>query len=177
MALEIERKFLPPEDDRQNAWRQVVGGQIGSHIVQGYIATRKEGVVRVRIINDSAFLTLKGRNGPERNGPEIRTEFEYPIPVVDARFMLETMTECPPLEKIRYRVPCEDGLVWEVDEFMGRHTGLVLFEIELDHPEQAFPRPDWVGKEVTGDPRYANAVLAASTERAAGLAPEQGERP
>lgn len=161
MGLEIERKFLPAGAQ----WKQAVAGVGGVRIRQGYLSSRKEAVVRVRTMDDKAFLTIKGASSgiDAENGhpgcPDVRAEYEYPIPVHEANAMLDTLAETPPLEKIRYRLPLH-GVVWEIDEFMGRLAGLVLIEVELEQVEQALVLPAWVGQEVSGDARYSNAVLA-----------------
>ncbi len=115
--------------------------------------------MRVRLIGTSeadgaAFLTLKGRQTGFR-----RPEFEYEIPFADGAFLLEHMAEKPLVEKCRHRIAL-DGLVWEVDEFLGENAGLVLAELELAAEDQSFSRPGWLGAEVTGDWRYANSSLA-----------------
>ncbi len=147
MALEIERKFLVTGD----AWRS--GGD-GTVYIQGYIATTQKATVRVRVSGDSAYLTLKGKTVNFT-----RTELEYPIPVEDAQQMLKEW--CAPLivEKTRYRIPIDD-VVWEVDEFAGLNRGLILAEVELTSPTQDIKRPEWLGEEVSHDPRYFNSSLA-----------------
>lgn len=148
MATEIERKFLLAND----AWRT---GVVGRRYRQGYLSTDKARTVRVRTIDDEAYLTIKGAT----RGVS-RLEFEYPIPAADAGVMLEQLCEQPIIDKTRYRIPHGDH-VWEVDEFHGVNAGLVVAEIELGSEDQAFERPDWVGEEVSGDPRYFNANLIA----------------
>lgn len=103
-----------------------------------------------------AFLALKG----QQHGMS-RHEFEYEIPVSDARFMLEHMAQQPLIEKYRYRIPF-GGLVWEVDEFLGANAGLVTAEVELENEAQRFSSPVWIGQEVTADARYANSNLVRS---------------
>ena len=87
-----------------------------------------------------------------------RTEYEYEIPMADCNAMLDTLAERPLIEKKRYKVQF-GGLTWEIDEFFGENTGLIVAEIELKSEDQTFKKPDWVGDEVTGDPRYFNANL------------------
>lgn len=104
---------------------------------------------------------MGGRGVLTVKGPEeglVRREYEYEIPLADAREMLEMLCEKPLIVKDRYRV-VHAGLVWEVDRFHGENCGLVIAEIELAHPGQHVPLPEWVGREVSGDPRYANASL------------------
>ncbi|HHB77052.1 MAG TPA: CYTH domain-containing protein [Desulfobulbus sp.] len=147
MGYEIERKFLVVG----NRWKKDTDGILYR---QGYLSTEKERTVRVRTIGDSAFLTVKGINTGIR-----RLEFEYEIPLPDAEIMLDDLCEQPIIEKYRYRIPYK-GFFWEVDEFLGNNTGLVIAEIELDREEQSFERPPWIGREVSGDPRYFNSALS-----------------
>lgn len=147
MNIEIERKFLVVSDSYKS---QSVECQ---QIMQAYICSDKNRVVRVRIKNERAFLTLK-----DASVGFSRHEFEYEIPVADARIMLETMCEPNRIEKCRYVVPMGD-LRWEIDEFSGDNAGLVFAEIELPHADMKFEKPDFVGCEVTDDPRFYNANL------------------
>ncbi len=147
MGLEIERKYLV----RGDVWRR---GAEGVPFRQGYLSRARGRVVRVRTMGDRAVLTVKGA---DRGAT--RLEFEYPIPRSDAIQMLE-FCEQPLIEKTRYRIPF-GGLIWEVDEFHGVNEGLIIAECELESEDQAVTRPDWVGEEVTGDPRYYNANLSA----------------
>ena len=147
MAQEIERKFLVISD----SWRGQVQGQA---YCQGYIATARPGhSVRIRIAGDRGYLTIKGPS----TGLS-RAEFEYPIPIADAQEMLETLCIRPFIEKVRYRLPI-GNLIWEIDEFKGENAGLIIAEVELQSEEQSIERPDWIGTEVSGDPRYYNASL------------------
>ena len=147
MAREIERKFLVVSD----RWRKLAQGKA---YCQGYIATAQKGQsVRVRIAGDQGYLTIKG----PASGLT-RAEFEYAIPLRDAREMLETLCDRPLIEKTRYRLPTGD-VVWEIDEFAGENAGLVVAEIELTSEDQAFERPDWLGEEVSSQPEYYNASL------------------
>lgn len=145
MAIEIERKFLVLGDDWRAA-RPVFYSQ-------GYLNRDKARTVRVRIAGEEAFLTIKGTSVGAR-----RAEFEYPIPVWDARELL-AMCEQPLIEKNRRKILYE-GFIWEVDEFLGENLGLVVAEIELPTEDTAFARPDWVGEEVTEDARYFNSNLS-----------------
>ncbi len=115
-----------------------------------------EGNTEGNIDPPRASLTLKG----QQHGMS-RAEFEYEIPVPDARFMLEHMAQQPLIEKYRYRIPFK-GLVWEVDEFLGANAGLVMAELELESEEQDFSSPAWIGQEVTADIRYSNSNLVRS---------------
>ena len=148
MAEEIERKFLVTSD----RWK---AGATGSKLLrQGYLSSNAKATVRVRTRDDrEAVVTIKGAvRGLSR------AEYEYEVPVVDAREML-LMAEPHVVVKRRYIVPF-GGLDWEVDVFEGRHAGLVLAEVELEHEAQAVELPDWVGAEITHDDRYYNASLA-----------------
>lgn len=147
MAREIERKFLVVDD----AWKTGLSGRLCR---QGYLAADERVTVRVRLIGDKGYLTIKGKSKGAA-----RDEFEYSIPAEDARVMLETLVTCGIVEKIRYSL-CVHGMRWEVDEFLGANAGLVLAEVELDHEEQEVILPDWAGEEVTGDVRYYNSRLA-----------------
>lgn len=147
MAYEIERKFLLANEE----WR---GLAPGLEYRQGYLCCDKERAVRVRMAGNQAWLTVKGGNKGTR-----RSEFEYPIALDDAKEMLVTLCLPGIIEKIRHTIPWQ-GLVWEVDEFLGANLGLIVAEIELEHEDQEFARPHWIGAEVTNDPRYLNAMLA-----------------
>jgi len=145
MAIEIERKFLVVGD----AWRAAPA----VFYSQGYLNRDKERTVRVRIAGDEAFLTIKGVSlGASR------AEFEYPIPLWDARDLL-ALCEQPLIEKNRCKI-LHEGFVWEVDEFLGENLGLVVAEIELPSEDTVFAKPDWVGEEVTADTRYFNSNLS-----------------
>ena len=89
-----------------------------------------------------------------------RKEYEYEIPPADADEMIDRLCEKPIVEKNRYRIPVGD-VTWEVDEFLGINEGLVVAEVELHSEDQSFDKPDWIGEEVTGDPKYFNANLVA----------------
>ena len=108
--------------------------------------------VRVRVAGESAQLTVKGLSKGAT-----RAEFEYAIPVEDAKQLLE-MCKQPLVEKHRRKIPI-DNLIWEVDEFLGENEGLVLAEVELTSEDQQISLPDWVGEEVTEDNRYFNSSL------------------
>jgi len=147
MGREIERKFLVQND----SWRLCAESK--KPYVQGYISVVPERIVRVRLAGEKAFLTLKGRH--DHAG---RDEFEYPLPVDDARQILETMCIRPLIEKTRHIVK-DGGLKWEVDEFGQENQGLVVAEVELESIDQEVHLPAWVGEEVTHDYRYSNASL------------------
>jgi CYTH domain-containing protein len=147
VAKEIERKFLVRD-------RGIIEGHLGARIVQGYLAAEPM-TVRVRIKEAEAFLTLKSKGGIERD------EYEFPIDLRVARELLERHCGGRVVHKTRYRIP-NGRHIAEVDVFEGHLAGLVLAEIELDHAEEAFLRPDWLGEEVSHDPRYANSALAVA---------------
>ncbi|MED9996537.1 MAG: CYTH domain-containing protein [Paludibacteraceae bacterium] len=143
--IEIERKFLVDK----SKW---VAPNKGCYFQQGYLA--QDGcTLRVRIAQDKAYLTIKGKTIGFS-----RAEFEYPIPVEDAQELMK-LSLYPPIEKIRYCVEV-GGKIWEVDEFLGAHKGLVLAEIELQSEDETFEMPIWAAQEVTGDARYYNSSLS-----------------
>jgi adenylate cyclase len=147
MGIEIERKFLVKND----TWRQ---SAVGNYYCQGYLVLDPGVTVRVRIVANLAYLTLKGRvEGLSR------PEFEYSIPVADAQEMLNQWGIGNLVEKNRYRIVVND-LVWEVDEFLGENLGLVIAEVELSSEAQPIDPPTWAGMEVSGDVRYYNSYLA-----------------
>ena len=129
------------------------------HIRQGYISREKTGTVRVRITDDKAYLTIKGKPAA---GHFARYEWEKEIDVHDAEELMK-LCQGTIIDKTRWIVPAETvdnlQLIWEVDEFHGKHEGLVVAEIELDNEEQSFEKPDFIGDEVTHDPRYYNANM------------------
>ncbi|MBO4661560.1 MAG: CYTH domain-containing protein [Bacteroidaceae bacterium] len=147
--LEIERKFLvtgPFKDKAYDATR----------IQQGYIASGRGRTVRVRVRGEKGYLTIKG---PSDRAGLARFEWEKEITVGDAN---ELMRICEPgiIDKTRYLVKSPDGRhVWEVDEFYGENEGLVMAEIELDDENESFLKPDFIGREVTGDRRFYNSHL------------------
>jgi adenylate cyclase len=122
--------------------------------MQGYLASTPRVTVRVRVKGNKGIMTVKGAT----QGIS-RAEFEYPIPVEDARTMLDTLAETGIVDKVRYQVPC-GAHTWEVDVFAGDNAGLVLAEVELGSEDESFERPDWIGEEVSDDSRYYNANLA-----------------
>ncbi|MGJ8673802.1 CYTH domain-containing protein [Rubritalea sp.] len=146
MATEIERKFLVTSDD----WK---ADAKPTHIVQGYLSSDPDRTVRVRIHNDKAFLTIKGR----ASGIS-RTEVEFNISIDHARELLP-LCLTPPIEKTRHLLVI-DSHTWEIDEFHGSNQGLIVAEIELSSENEAFEKPLWVGAEVSHDFRYANSHLS-----------------
>ncbi len=148
MATEIERKYLVLDE----TWRSRTVGMV---FRQGYLSTVKERTVRVRVVGDLGYLTVKGLTVGS-----VRTEFEYQVPIADAEQMLDELCEQPLIEKTRYVIE-ENGLTWEIDEFAGANEGLIVAEVELGDESQQVDPPDWVGEEVTNDARYFNANLIA----------------
>lgn len=151
MGKEIERKFLVAND----CWKNHIERKY--NFLQAYISHRREGIVRLRICDNKAYLTIKGITiGIERH------EWEYEIPITDALEMLHNnICEGDYLEKTRYIVKYE-GYTWEIDEFHGKLEGLVLAEIELNCSQDCPPLPLFIGEEVSGNPKYFNSVLNKS---------------
>lgn len=147
MAQEIERKFLVTGDFKSEAYSQ-------SRIVQGYISSVRGRTVRVRIRDGKGYLTIKGASNESGTS---RYEWEKEIPLVEAE---ELMKLCEPgvIDKTRYLVHSGPH-VFEVDEFYGENDGLVVAEVELGSEDEAFVKPPFIGKEVTGDIRYYNSQL------------------
>ncbi|KRD74629.1 CYTH domain-containing protein [Lysobacter sp. Root983] len=155
MGIEIERKFLVSGDGWRDAAREIVP------MAQGYLndlaildSGAMKASVRVRIAGDAAYLNLKSRELGHT-----RQEFDYPIPVADARALMALCTGGT-IDKRRHYVE-HQGHLWEVDEFLGDNAGLVVAELELQHADEAYARPDWLGREVTDAARYYNLALAA----------------
>lgn len=149
MAKEIERKFLVKGTDFKD---------LGNWTLyrQGYLSTDENAVVRVRVSGQKAYITVKGMNiGASRD------EFEYEIPLSEANQMIEFLCKKPIIEKNRYVINYK-GSIWEVDEFLGKNSGLVVAEIELESESDKFEKPEWIGEEVTGDQRYYNSNLISS---------------
>lgn len=145
MAIEIERKFLVTN----NKWKQ---GLTPTIFKQAYLNSDAERTVRIRIAGDKAWLTIKSKTIDIS-----REEFEYEIPVNEAEQLL-TLCETDALEKNRYFLK-SGKLTWEIDEFLGANTGLIVAEIELSDEHQQFEKPTWLGEEVSGDKRYFNSLL------------------
>ena len=152
MGEEVERKFLVIGD----GWRKNARGVAYR---QGFLSTDPERTVRVRIAGTRGSITVKGRTVGAR-----RAEFEYEIPWTDAREMLDTLCKRPLIEKVRYTL-LVGSQTWEIDVFEGDNEGLVIAEIELASEEEAFEHPEWIGDEVTDDPRYFNSNLVAKPYR------------
>lgn len=148
MAIEIERKFLVDA----SLLPKLVGGK---KIKQGYLPSSNNTVTRIRLKGDKAFLTIKGENNAAGTS---RLEFEYSIPPADAEQMIRELCQQPVVEKVRYEIPL-GGHVCELDIFGGDNEGLLVAEIELASESEVFERPEWLTKEVTGDPKYYNSSL------------------
>jgi CYTH domain-containing protein len=144
--VEIERKFLINKE----LWKPTVKG---IKISQGYLSIDSEKVIRVRIADEQGYLTIKGK----AKGI-VRTELEYEIPKNEAAVLLE-MCNGFVVEKYRFKEKFKN-MIWEVDVFEGKNKGLFLAEIELEHENQNFDLPDWVGEEVTFDYHYYNSWLS-----------------
>lgn len=147
MPLEIERKFLVTGDFKSQAYSS-------SRIMQGYISSGNGRTVRIRIRDERGFLTIKGPAGKEGLS---RYEFETEVALKDA---LDLMKLCEPgiIDKTRYLVKSGKH-IFEVDEFYGPNEGLIIAEVELSDENETFEKPDFIGKEVTGDRRYYNSHL------------------
>jgi adenylate cyclase len=155
VGIEIERKFLVTND----GWRAAAHAVIP--MAQGYIndmaamdSGAQKASVRVRIQGDEAYLNIKSRELGHT-----RQEFDYPVPVNEARELL-ALCVGGMIDKRRHLVQHE-GLLWEVDEFLGDNAGLVVAEVELESADQVFAMPDWAGAEVTDELRYYNLALAS----------------
>lgn len=147
MPEEIEYKYLVKDKSYRNLAVE------RHHIAQGYLQREPARTVRVRLMDDRGFITIKGRNSGA-----VRLEYEYAIGAVEANEILRGLCEQPFIDKTRYYVPY-DGNVWEVDEFHGQLEGLVLAELEVPSTEHKYNIPPFVGKDVTGDARYYNSCL------------------
>lgn len=145
--VEIERRFLL----RDETWRTSVSETM--LLQQGYLSVEKERTIRIRICGNRAWLTLKGYLSDVS-----RSEFEYEIPLSDAQTMLASM--CPfKVGKHRHIVHYQ-GFVFEIDEFFGENAPLVVCELELASEQSDYPRPSWLGEEITSDGRFSNAYLS-----------------
>ena len=149
MAKEIERKYLVTDTSfKADAFKAFT-------ITQGYLSSVPERAVRVRIRDNAAFITVKGLGDSTGRS---RFEWEKEISVDDAKLLLE-ICEKGIIDKTRYLV-AQGDYTYEVDEFHGQNEGLIVAEIELTSANDLFKKPGWLGKEVTGDPKYYNAMLS-----------------
>lgn len=147
MATEIERKFLLVNDN----WKAIADQ--GTRYVQGYLIGSKQASVRVRIEGERAFLNIKSATlGITRR------EFEYPVPVEEARTLLDELCEKPLISKTRYCLHYGQH-EWEIDVFEGDNAGLIVAEIELASVDETFEKPEWLGDEVSDDVHYYNVSL------------------
>jgi adenylate cyclase len=148
MSHEIERKFLVDGSFAEEAHRR-------TRVVQGYLSSVPERTVRVRITGEQGFLTVKGIGNASGT---TRYEWEREIPVAEAEHLLQL---CEPgiIDKTRHLVRV-GAHIFEVDEFHGANEGLVVAEVELGGEDESFMRPEWLGREVTGDPRFYNSALS-----------------
>ena len=150
MGLEIERKFLVDHEK----WRQVIKPP-GTHYRQGYLLNDNKGVIRIRVTDKQGFITLKGPTDGVT-----RKEYEYKIPIEDGIELLNGFAVSE-VEKTRYKIQFA-GKLWEVDEFSGDNTGLIMAEIELHSEADEFEKPDWITIEVSDDERYYNSYLSVN---------------
>ena len=146
---EIERKFLVISNSFLSE------STTSYRIVQGYLNTDPERTVRIRIKGTKGYITIKGKGNASGT---TRFEWEKEIPLSEAQSLLE-LCEKPIIDKIRYNVPVANH-VFEVDVFAANNEGLVIAEVELSHEQQPYTRPDWLGKEVTGEVKYYNSQLS-----------------
>jgi len=144
--IEIERKFLVKND----AWPR---SESTVEMSQGYMAREGNLVCRVRLKNSTYYLSIKARIDNMSS-----YDYEYAIPPEDGETMLEKLCDRPPVVKTRHLIEHGD-LMWEIDEFSGANTGLVVAEIELPDSDASVVLPSWVGDEVTDDKRYTNYAL------------------
>ena len=149
MSREIEHKFLVTGDPFTSTTRSL-------HLIQGYLAREGDVSIRIRITDGKhAEIGVKRRLSPTE-----RAEFEFPVPLAEAKEMLGDISGNRVIEKTRHHLPVDNGLTWEIDVFHGNNSGLILAEIELPEHDTEFHRPDWLGVEVTEDHRYLNNQLA-----------------
>lgn len=148
MPIEIEHKFLLAND----TWRQFVSQSI--EYQQGYLNSDPESSIRVRISDTKAWFNLKSATIGNH-----RQEYEYPIPLVDAKEILKFLCKKPLIVKTRHFIK-RDLHTWEIDEFHADNEGLIVAEIELSSLNEVFDKPSWLGREVTHDLRYYNNNLA-----------------
>ena len=149
MKVEIERKFLVKNQD----WKKLI---VEKHsIQQGYLNTDKSCNVRVRIMNNLAFITIKGKRVNTA-----RPEFEYEIPLNDAESILK-LSKNSIIKKTRFTVN-HKGQIWEIDQFEGDNQGLVIAEIELKQKDEAISLPNWIGTEISNDERFYNLSLSSN---------------
>ena len=147
---EIERKFLVKNEDYKLEASEI------HHIIQGYLNRDPKRTIRIRLDNSQAFLTIKGESN---SSGTTRFEWEKEIPLEEAKALLN-LAEPGFIEKVRYIIPIDNNLYFEVDEFLGENEGLSIAEIELPDEKTSFVKPEWLGKEVTGQKEYYNSQLS-----------------
>jgi adenylate cyclase len=153
MAIEIERRFRLSSD----AWR--AGVARSTRITQGYLAITEYSVIRVRVREHEGYVTIKSRDGALA-----REEFEYAVPLDDARSLLKLCGE-KVLEKVRHEVDY-GGYLWEIDEYLAPFENLIIAEVELQSESENPPPPPWIGDDITHDGNFSNAALAQRVEAA-----------
>jgi len=151
MAVEIERRFRVSSE----AWRESVARS--ARITQGYLAITEYAVIRVRVRDTDGYVTIKSRDGGLA-----REEYEYPVPLEDARSLLN-LCGAKILEKVRHEVTYA-GYLWEIDEYFEPFEGLIIAEVELQSEDEDPARPPWIGEDITHDGNFSNAALAQRVE-------------
>ena len=146
MGVECERKFLLSDTS-------ILDGLQGRSIEQGYLAMNERVVVRVRLTDEEAFFTIK-----QATPGVTRLEYDCPVSRAEAREIFDGLAQRPIIQKVRYEIEHHNH-TWEVDRFFGENEGLIVAEIELEHEDEPFETPGWIGEEVTQDKRYYNAHL------------------
>ncbi len=155
MSVEIERKFLVKNDDfKKETYQQ-------KKIKQGYLNSDKNRTVRIRIADDNAFITIKGKSN---QAGTTRFEWEKEINLTEAEQLL-LLCEPSIIDKTRFLVK-KGTHTFEIDEFYGDNNGLIIAEIELNSENESYNTPIWLGKEVTGDKKYYNSSLSKSPFKA-----------
>ncbi len=151
---EVERKFLVKNEDYKLESSEI------HHIIQAYLNRDPSRTVRIRIDNGQGYLTIKGKSNDTGT---TRFEWEKEIPLNEAQALMD-LTEEGKIEKVRYIIPIDNNLKFEVDEFLGEHEGLTLAEIELPDENYRFKKPIWLGEEVTGKKEYYNSYLSQNKD-------------
>lgn len=149
MNKEIERKFLVKSDFKKYS-------RSSFQLKQGYLSSVPERTVRIRIKGDQGYITIKGKSNASGIS---RFEWEKEISIEDAKALLK-LCELGSIDKIRYIIPANNGLFFEVDEFLNQNEGLIMAEIELPSENTLFDKPDWLGEEVSGNIKYYNSYLS-----------------
>ncbi len=170
MTIEIERKFLidesallPPLGDGVKMVQCYLPSEVWLKHWPGEISELEEVLAdplssyRLRVRGNIAIATAKNRS----DGPS-RLEFECEIPL-EGVLEIVNSRKYPSIEKTRYKIPTKDDLFWEIDLFEGKNSGLIIAEIEIPAPEHPITKPNWVGRELTGqDEVWSNHALAKS---------------